>query len=65
VVVDGVSEVLRIAEDSIEPPSPLVSTVDSTFITGIAKYGERLIILLDLSKVLSLEEQSQLQVWPK
>jgi len=60
-VVDGVSEVLRVPEEAIEPPSPLVMTVDSAFITGIAKVDERLVILLDLGKVLSLEEQSTLQ----
>jgi len=60
IVVDGVSEVLRVGEDSIEPPSPLVSTVDSEFITGIAKVAERLIILLDLSKVLSVQDQRQM-----
>jgi len=60
IVVDGVSEVLRVGEDSIEPPSPLVSTVDSEFITGIAKVAERLIILLDLSKVLSVQDQGQM-----
>ena len=64
-VVDAVTEVLRISSDSIEPPSPLVTTVDSTFITGIAKVEERLIILLDLGKVLSVREQSQLQAVKK
>jgi len=59
-VVDGVSEVLRVADDAIEPPSPLVTTVETTFIQGIAKVGERLIILLELSKVLSVQEQAQL-----
>src|SRR5512137_2566710 len=34
-VVDAVSEVLRVSEQAIEPPSPIVTTVDSTFITGI------------------------------
>jgi chemotaxis signal transduction protein len=34
--------------------------VDSAFITGIAKVDDRLIILLDLAKVLSSEEQSEL-----
>ena len=63
-VVDGVSEVLHINNDAIEPPSPLVSTVDSTFIRGIAKVGERLIILLDLGKVLSVEEQARLKQLP-
>ncbi len=56
--VDGVSEVLRVPEEAVEPPSPIVLTIDSTFITGIAKIGDRLVTLLDLSKVLSAEEQS-------
>jgi len=60
-VVDGVSEVLQVAEEAIEPPSPIVMTIDSTFITGIAKVDERLIILLDLGKVLSSEERADLQ----
>jgi purine-binding chemotaxis protein CheW len=51
-VVDAVSEVLRIAIDAIEPPSSMVTTSDSAFLRGIAKLNERLIILLDLEKVL-------------
>jgi purine-binding chemotaxis protein CheW len=58
--VDAVSEVLRVSEEAIEPTPPMVMTVDSSFITGIAKVGERLIILLDLGKVLSLREQGDL-----
>ncbi len=60
-VVDGVSEVLRVSEEAIEPPSPIVITVDSAFITGIAKLEERLVILLDLGKVLTGQEQADLQ----
>lgn len=60
-LVDAVTEVLRVVEDDIEPPSPMVATVDSGFITGIAKVEERLIILVDLGKVLSTEEQTNLQ----
>ena len=60
-VVDGVSEVLRVPEDAIEPPSQLVTSVDSAFITGIAKVDDRLVILLDLSKVLSADESAELQ----
>ncbi len=36
-IVDEVSEVLRESEDAIEPPSPIVTSMDSAFITGIAK----------------------------
>lgn len=63
-VVDGVSEVLRVGAEAIEPPSPIVTTVDSAFIRGIAKVGERLVILLDLGKVLSAEETASLQPHP-
>ena len=61
-VVDGVSEVLMVSDEEIEPPSPIVTTVDSAFITGIAKVDSRLIILLDLTRVLSAEEEADLQV---
>ncbi len=60
-IVDAVTEVLRVPEDTIEPPPPMVTTVDSTFIIGIAKIADKLVILLDLTKVLSLEEQTGLQ----
>jgi purine-binding chemotaxis protein CheW len=64
-VVDAVSEVLRVSDEAIEPPSPIVTTVDSAFIRGIAKVDERLIILVELSKVLSTEEQAGLRSMPK
>lgn len=59
-IVDGVSEVLRIPEESIEPTPPMVSNVNTAFIRGIAKLDNRLVTLLDLSKVLSLDEQAAL-----
>lgn len=59
-IVDAVSEVLRVPEEAIEPTPPIVTTVDSAFITGIAKLEGRLVILLDLGKVLSLNEQEKL-----
>jgi purine-binding chemotaxis protein CheW len=60
-VVDAVLEVLRVPEEAIEPPSPLVTTADSAFIKSIAKVAERLIILLDLSLVLSPQEKADLR----
>jgi purine-binding chemotaxis protein CheW len=59
-IVDGVSEVLRIPEESIEPTPPMVSSVNSAYIRGIAKLENRLVTLLDLTKVLSPEEQAVL-----
>ena len=60
-IVDGVSEVLQVPEDAIEPTPSMITSVDTTFITGIAKLENKLVILLDLSKVLSLQEVLALQ----
>ncbi|MCC6792627.1 MAG: chemotaxis protein CheW [Thermomicrobiales bacterium] len=54
-VVDGVSEVLRITDDCVEPPSPVVTTLDSDYLRGIAKLEERLVILLELDQVLATD----------
>ena len=59
-VVDGVSEVLRIPGDAVEPPSPVATTVESAYIRGVAKLEGGLIILLDLSRVLSWDEKRAL-----
>lgn len=58
-VVSAVSEVLTIDDKVVEPPPPMVSNVNSEFIVGVAKIDKRLVILLDLAKVLSAEEKQQ------
>lgn len=60
-IVDAVSEVLYLEADQIEPPSPYMTGVDARFITGVGNLGDRLIILIDLEKVLSFEERERLQ----
>jgi purine-binding chemotaxis protein CheW len=60
-VVDGVSEVLTISDEMVEPAPKIATTVESEFITGIAKLDERLVILLDLGQVLSAQEQGSLE----
>ncbi|MCH7620603.1 MAG: chemotaxis protein CheW [Chloroflexi bacterium] len=60
VVVDAVTEVLRIPTDSVEPPASVITTADSDYLLGIAKLDSRLIVLLDLRKVLSEDEQGAL-----
>lgn len=59
-IVDGVSEVLRVAGEQIEPPSALVTTADSAFLRGVARLDERLILLLDLAHILTGSEQDAL-----
>ena len=47
-VVDGVSEVLMVSDDAIEPTPDVAAGDDAGYLRGIAKLGDRLIILLDL-----------------
>lgn len=58
-VVDAVSEVLRISPRVIEPPSAFVAGTDSAFISGIAKLEDRLITLLDLGKVFAVQDAAE------
>jgi len=57
-VVDSVNEVLRLDSSIIEPPPAIVTGVRSDFITSVGKLPDRLLILLDLEKVLSNEDQA-------
>ena len=59
-VVDAVTEVLRISADSIEPPSSVITSADSAYLMGIAKLEDRLITLLDLEQALSEAEKNTL-----
>jgi len=54
-IVDSVSEVLRLPANTIEPPPDLVTGINSEYINGVAKLEDRLLIFLDLSKVVDVE----------
>ena len=51
--MDAVTEVLRVSNAAIDPPSSMVAQGTSDYLRGIAKLTDRLIILLDLNKLLS------------
>ena len=59
-IVDGVSEVLRLPASSVEPPPDVLSSVNPEYIHGIGKIDTRLVILLDLERVLSKDEMAAL-----
>lgn len=58
-IVDSVTEVLRIPKTDIEPPPP-VTTIEADFIEGVGKLDERLIIILDIDRILTKEEKVEL-----
>lgn len=55
-IVDSVSEVLRIDSSTIQPPPPLIAGLDSDYIKGVGKLDDRLIILLDIDKIFTTGE---------
>lgn len=59
-VVDAVSEVLRIPSSTVEPPPPVVAGVESDYISGVGQLNDRLLIMLDLDKLLSTEDLDML-----
>lgn len=59
-IVDTVSEVLRIQAKTVEPPPPVVAGIDSEYISGVGKLEDRLLILIDLDRLLTREEVSSL-----
>lgn len=56
--VDSVSEVLKIQPDAVEEPPEMVTAIGIEYITGMAKVDNRLIILLDLKKILSVKDMA-------
>ncbi len=60
-IVDSVSEVLRLPKETIDPAPPMISTsIDTQCIKGVGKLEDRLIIIIDIEKFLTEEEKSVL-----
>jgi purine-binding chemotaxis protein CheW len=53
IIVDEVSEVLDVSGSSIEPAPEFGGAVDTSFILGMGKVGERVVTLLDIDQVLT------------
>jgi purine-binding chemotaxis protein CheW len=52
VIVDAVSEVLRISQEQIAPPPPTVAGLGREYLVGLARLDDRLLILLDIEKIM-------------
>ena len=52
VVVDAVTDVLTLDRDQLNAPPDLGSGVDTSFMTGMARTAERLVVVLDVEKAL-------------
>lgn len=58
IVVDAVNEVIRLEASKVEPPPKGVVGIDSTYIQGLVKMEERIMILLDSEGIISQGDQA-------
>jgi len=59
-IVDAANDVIDIPVNAIEPAPEVVGGVEAVYLRGVAKLEKRLLILLNLDKVLNTEEMKQL-----
>lgn len=55
-LVDDIGDVLDVSDDTFEPPPPTIRGVAQELITGVHKLDERLLLLLDLEKVVRVSQ---------
>lgn len=59
-IVDKVSEVLRVSRDSIRPPPPLTQNERARYFAGVCHHRGRILMVLDLDAILSSTEKISL-----
>lgn len=55
-VVDSVSDVVTLAEEQLRPAPDMGTTADGDYITGLGTVGERMLIVLDIDRLMSSEQ---------
>lgn len=60
ILVDNVSEVLSIGKDEINNPQTVSSLVSKEYMRGFIRKNDNIVIMLDLDKILSTEEEAML-----
>ena len=58
VVVDGVSDVVTLTADQIKPAPEFSLSLSSDYLSGLASIGERMVVLVDIDKLLTSEEMA-------
>ncbi|MCL7461886.1 chemotaxis protein CheW [Pseudomonas sp. NW5] len=58
VVVDGVSDVMTLTQEQIKPAPEFSLSLSSDYLSGLASVGERMLVLVDIEKLLNSEEMA-------
>jgi purine-binding chemotaxis protein CheW len=59
-VVDNVRHVIRVAPSDLAPSPPFIGGLSGRYVNGVAKLGQRLIVVLDMDKILTTDELNEL-----
>lgn len=59
-IVDAATEVIQLSQDDIEPAPPIIGGIDANYLEGVGKIDGRLLILLNVAKLLKPQEINQL-----
>lgn len=60
-IVDTANDVIDISKEAVEPPPEVVGSVNVDYVEGVVKYNDRLLILLNLQKVLTKDDLEELK----
>jgi purine-binding chemotaxis protein CheW len=60
-IVDEVDQVLRLSEDQIEAAPEMGSSINKEYLKGVGKLDDRLLILLNLDSLLTLDDHGELE----
>ena len=58
IVVDGVSDVLSLTQEQIRPSPEFAVTMSTEYLTGLGALGDRMLILVDIEKLLNSDEMA-------
>ncbi|RZI42380.1 chemotaxis protein CheW [Herbaspirillum sp. HC18] len=60
-VVDNVSDVITLTREQIKPAPEMGSSLDTNYLTGLGTVGDRMLILVDIERLMSGEDVGLLQ----
>ena len=61
IVVDGVSDVMALTTSQIRPVPELVATIDTKYLVGLGTVDDRMLILVDIERLMSSQEMALIE----
>ena len=56
IIIDSISKVVSISNSDIQPPPPMLSGIGQKYIKGVGKLEDKLLVVLDLEKLFTTDE---------